>query len=492
MQKIPGGELAIDRRARVNQLVIEPEARRPEERICDFEPTFLSLTPEEAQAAAECCIHCPDPALCYLACPANNDIPSAMWLIEQGDFLAAAKLYRQSSSLPEICGRVCPHEALCMGACIRNKQGDPVLTGRLEAFVTDYERQHGGVEVPVGAPTGKRVAIVGSGPSGLACADRLIQQGHSVTIFERDDEPGGLLMHGIPNFKLPKSVVKSRIQDLVDAGADIKTATAVGPDLTLDDLLQQDFDAVYVAVGSNVDAELKVPGVDLPGVVEASEFLQQANQVSLDRGGQEPHDLTAGQRVVVIGGGDTAADCLRTAIRMKADSVTCLYRRTEAEMPGSKKDRHLAEEEGAAFQFLTQPVRFIAGDDGSVAQVECLACQLGSPDSSGRRRPVPVEGSNFTVEADTVILAVGYWPDPTLGEANPDLKTRNYGLIIADPETGATTVPGVYAGGDAVTGPDLVVTAMAAGHRAAAAIEKYLGQCKAESIDESSGEAVPA
>jgi glutamate synthase (NADPH/NADH) small chain len=492
MQKIPGGELAIDRRARVNQLVIEPEARRPEERICDFEPTFLSLTPEEAQAAAECCIHCPDPALCYLACPAKNDIPSAMWLIEQGKFAEAADLYHQTSSLPEICGRVCPHEALCMGACIRNKQGDPVLTGRLEAFVTDYERQQGAVEVPVGAPTGKRVAVVGSGPSGLACADRLVQKGHSVTIFERDDEPGGLLMHGIPNFKLPKSVVKSRIQDFVKAGVEFKTGSGVGPDLTLDDLFDQGFDAIYLAVGANVDADLEVPGADLPGVIEASEFLRQANRVSQDHGGQEPHDLTSGQRVVVIGGGDTAADCLRTAIRMKADSVTCLYRRTEAEMPGSKKDRHLAEEEGAAFQFLTQPVRFISGEDGRVAQVECLACQLGAPDSSGRRRPVPVEGSNFTVDADTVILAVGYWPDPTLGEANPDLKTRNYGLIIAVRSTGATTLPGVFAGGDAVTGPDLVVTAMAAGHRAAAAIDEYLGRGSAEPLGEPGAEAVPA
>jgi glutamate synthase (NADPH/NADH) small chain len=492
MQKIPGGELAIDRRARVNQPVIEPEPRRPEERICDFEPTILSLTPEEAKAAAECCIHCPDPSLCYLACPAGNDIPSAMWLIEQGDFVGAAKIYRQTSSLPEICGRVCPHESLCMGACIRNKQGDPVLTGRLEAFVTDYERQHGAVEVPVGSPTGKKVAIVGSGPSGLACADRLIQRGHNVTIFERDAESGGLLMHGIPNFKLPKTVVKSRIQDLVDAGVEIKTGVSVGNDLSLETLFDQGYDAIYLGVGSNVDAELKVPGADLPGVIEASDFLKKANQVSLDHGGQEPHDLTAGQRVAVIGGGDTAADCLRTAIRMKAASVTCLYRRTEAEMPGSKKDRHLAEEEGAAFQFLTQPVRFIAGDDGRVGQVECLACQLGPPDSSGRRRPVPVEGSNFTVDADTVILAVGYWPDPTLGEANPDLKTRNYGLIIADPETGATTLPGVYAGGDAVTGPDLVVTAMAAGHRAAAAIDEYLGRDDHQPVSAEDNLAVPA
>lgn len=491
MQTIPGGELAIDRRARVNQLIVEPDARLPKDRICDFEPTFLSLTPEEAKAAAEGCLHCPDPALCYLACPAGNDIPSAMWLIEQGDFTGAARIYRQTSSLPEICGRVCPHESLCMSACIRNKQGDPVLTGRLEAFVADFERQHGGVSTDVGPPTGMTVAVVGSGPSGLACAEQLIKFGHRVTIFERAEEPGGLMLYGIPNFKLPKSVVRARIADLVAAGVEIKTGVQLGPDLSLEDLRHQ-FDAVYLAVGANVDAGLKVPGVELPGVIQASEFLKQANLVSLAEGGQAPHPMTDGQRVAVIGGGDTASDCLRTAIRMKAASVTCLYRRTEAEMPGSEKDRYLAKEEGAGFQFLTQPVRFIAGEDGRVAAVECLACRLGPPDSSGRRSPVPIEGSNFTVEADTVILAVGYWPDPSLGKANPDLKTRDYGLIIANPETGATTLPGVFAGGDAVSGPDLVVTAMVDGRQAAAAIDDYLKTPRASLKPTGAGEAVPA
>ena len=475
MQSIPGGELAIDRRVRVNRLVLEPEARCADERVCDFEPTFVGLTAEQAREAASCCIHCPDPALCYLACPVNNDIPSAMWLIEQGDFVGAAKIYRQTSSLPEICGRVCPHESLCMGSCIRNKQDDPVLTGQLEAFVTDYERQHGGVKIRVGPSTGQRVAIVGSGPSGLACAEVLLQQGHQVTVFEKQAKLGGLLLYGIPNFKLPKSVVQDRINDFIEAGVEFRPEVKIGSDFTVDDLLHEGFDAVYLAVGSNVDAQLEVPGIDLPGVYQASEFLVQANLATLaGSGDKHAMNLCKGKHVAVIGGGDTASDCLRTAARMGAASVTCLYRRTEAEMPGSKKDRKLAEEEGAKFQFLAQPIGFKAGADGNVAAVECLACRLGPPDSSGRRRPEPIEGSNFDSPADMVILAVGYWPDPAIGDTTPGLGTHKYGLITTDPETGATTRPGIFAGGDAVTGPDLVVTAMRAGRRAGEAIDAYL------------------
>lgn len=474
MQFIPGEELAIDRKARVRIPSVEQGTRPATERTADFGDTYLPLSEDEARKAAERCIHCPDPAPCYTACPVHNDIPSAMWLIEQGDFRGAAALYRQTSSMPEICGRVCPHEQLCQGSCVRTKSDDPVLTGALEAFVTDYERQHFGVEILPGMPTGKRVAVVGAGPAGLACADILVQQGHSVTVFEALPAAGGLLMYGIPNFKLNKNVVRARLEDFTRAGVTLVTDTKIGKDKTIDGLFADGFDAVFVGVGSEVDAPLEAPGADLPGVYQATDFLVRAN-VDLDLLPPDKRSRpVVGRRVAVVGGGDTASDCLRTALRMGAEQVTCLYRRTEAEMPGGKKDRELAREEGAKYRFLTQPVRFIAGPDGRVSGVECLQCELGEPDKSGRRRPVPIEGSNFIVTTDTIILALGYWPDPLIGETTPDMQTHKYGLIVVDKETGATSKPGVYAGGDDVTGPDLVVTAVVAGRRAAQSIDVFL------------------
>lgn len=474
MQFIPGEELAIDRKARVRIPSIEQGARTATERTSDFGDTFLPLSEQEARKAAERCIHCPDPAPCYTSCPVHNDIPSAMWLIEMGDFLGAAALYRQTSSLPEICGRVCPHEQLCAGSCVRSKSDEPVLTGALEAFVTDYEREHYGVEIPKGAPTGKRVGIVGAGPAGMACAEQLVQQGHAVTVFEALPAAGGLLLYGIPNFKLNKQVVAARLDDFRRAGVEFVTSTRIGKDKSIDSLFSEGFDAVFVGVGSPIDAPLEAPGADLPGVYQATDFLVRAN-VDLELLPPDKRSRpVVGRRVAVVGGGDTASDCLRTALRMGAEQVTCLYRRTEAEMPGGKKDRELAKEEGAKYRFLTQPVRFIAGPDGRVNGVECLQCELGEPDKSGRRRPVPIEGSNFIVSADTIILALGYWPDPEIGEATPDLQTHKYGLIVVDKETGATSKPGVYAGGDAVTGASIVVEAVAAGRRAAKAMDEYM------------------
>jgi glutamate synthase (NADPH/NADH) small chain len=469
-----GEEPVVDRKARMKLPFEDVKARPIKERVKDFEPTLLPLTPEEARRAAERCIHCPDPAPCFKACLVKNDIPAAMWLIEQGDFIGAAKIYRQTSSMPEICGRVCPHEALCQGACPRDKHGEPVLTGALEAFVSDYQRQHEEVNIPVGPPSGKRVAIVGSGPAGLSCAEQLVQKGHSVTIYEAAPAPGGLLVYGIPNFKLPKKVVNEWMDMLRRSGVNFVTNIRIGEDKTIDNLFEDGYQAVFVGVGTGVDAKMEAPGVNLPGVYLATEFLIRAN---VDPEFLPPDKQTkpdVGRRVAVVGGGDTAYDCLRTALRMGAEEVTCLYRRTEAEMPGGKKDRELAKEEGANYRFLTQPIRFIAGPDGRVSAVECLQCELGEPDDSGRRRPIPIEGSNFTVEADTVILALGYWPDPIIGETTSDLETHKWGLIVADPETGATSHPAIYAGGDGVTGPDLVATAMIAGRKSAAAIHEYI------------------
>jgi glutamate synthase (NADPH/NADH) small chain len=463
----------VDRRARMKLPFEDLRLRPVDERLKDFDAAFHSLTVDEARRAAERCIQCPE-APCMVACPVHNDIPGAMWLIEQGDFVAAAELYRQTSSLPEICGLVCPHEALCQGSCVRAKRGEPVLTGALEAFAAAYQRQHAGVEIPRGSPSGKRVAIIGSGPAGLACAEQLIVRGHTVTIFEAAPSPGGLLTYGIPNFKLPKTVVEARLDDFRRAGAEMVVGVRVGKDLSLDSLLQDGYDAVFLGVGSGIDADMEIPGDDLLGVYPATEFLVRCN---VDPA-RLPFDLkdrpSIGKRLVVIGGGDTASDCLRTALRLGAQEVTCLYRRTEAEMPGGKKDRELARQEGARYRFLTQPVRFHADPDGHVALVECLQCELGDADASGRRRPVPIEGSNFTVPVDTVVLALGYWPDPLLGEVTAGLETHKHGLIVADAETGRTSRRGIFAAGDGVTGPDLVVTAVRGGRRAAATIDEYL------------------
>ncbi len=468
------GRAEVDRKARMKIPFEDVPARPVDERVADFAPTFLPLTVEQAKLAAERCIHCPDPAACYEACPLNNDIPSAMWLIEEGDFLGAAEVYLESSSMPEICGRVCPHEALCQGSCVRFKRGEPVTTGALEAFVMDYMRQHGDYRIPTGPNTGKRVAIIGSGPSGLACAEQLVRHGHQLTVFEAMPKPGGLLMYGIPNFKLSKEIVQYRLDLLEQAGVEFACNTRIGPERTIEKLFEEGFDAVYVGVGTLVDAKMDAPGIDLPGVYQATEFLIRANvpEQALPESLKGRPEIT--NQVVVIGGGDTASDCLRTSLRMGAGEVTCLYRRTEEEMPGGKKDRELAREEGARYRFLTQPIRFIAGPDGKLSAVECLQCELGEPDDSGRRRPIPIEGSNFTVPAGTAILALGYWPDPTIGESTPGLGTRKWGLIEADLETGATSLPGVFAGGDAVSGPDLVVTAVRGGRLAAASIHRYL------------------
>lgn len=476
MRTISGDFLAIDRKARARMPSMEVGTRSVDERLCDFNDIVLPMSAEQAMLEASRCVQCPDPAPCMIACPASNDIPSAMWLIEQGEFLEAAKLYRQTSSMPEICGRVCPQEHLCQGSCSQSKSSVPVLTGALEAFVVDYQRSTmgGGVPIPIGASTGKRVAIVGSGPAGLACAEQLIQEGHEVTIFEAKPAPGGWLTYGIPGFKLPNEVVMCRIEDLERAGVEFVYNAYIGKDKTIDDLIADGYDAVFVGVGAEIDAPMEVPGEDLPGVYKATEYLMACNVEPSMLSPELQVKPDAGRRVAVIGGGDTASDCLRTALRMGAQEVVCLYRRTEAEMPGGTHDRELAREEGARYEFLTQPVRFIPGEDGRLAQIECIRMELGEPDKSGRRRPVPIEGSNFIYDADIAILALGYWPDPLIGDTTPDLETHKWGLIVADPETGATSKPGVYAGGDDVSGPDLVVTAMVAGRKSARSIHAYL------------------
>ena len=476
MQAVPSEFLEIDRKERANSPFFDLDLRPPEVRTCDFEDVIIEFDPERAKVEAARCIHCPDPAPCMVACPTANDIPSAMWLIEQGQFVEAAAIYHKTSSLPEVCGRVCPHEALCQGSCVLNKQEQPVLCGELEAFTVDYERRHTGYLIPLGIPNGKKVAVVGAGPAGLGCADILVQKGYEVTVFDSKPASGGLLVYGIPNFKLSKDVWQEKWEEFERAGVKFVPDTYIGKDKTIDDIFNEGFEAVFVGVGSEIDAKMEdTPGTDLPGMYEATDFLIRGNVQPdlLPDDMREP--LQIGKKVVVIGGGDTASDCLRTALRLGADEVTCVYRRTENEMPGGKKDRKMAREEGAQYRFLTQPIKFLAGDDGKLVKIECIEMKLGEPDAKGRRRPVPVENSNFMIEADTAILALGYWPDPIIGKTTPDLETDNWGLVsVKDKATGATSREGVFSGGDCVTGPDLVVTAMVAGRKAATAIDEYL------------------
>jgi len=474
MLKIQSEFLEIDRKARARVPSLDVEIREPALRICDFEEVLIPLTPEQAMFEASRCIECPQPAACLRACPVDNDVPSAMWHISRGEFQEAAKVYRQTSSMPEICGRVCPHDQLCQGACVQGKHAAPVATGALEAFVADYERKMGAIDLSVPKPNGHKVAVVGAGPSGLSCAEQLAKKGYAITVFDAQPQPGGLLMYGIPNFKLDKNVVMDRIEDLMKMGIKFVGNTFIGKDKTVDDLFDEGFESVYIAVGTWVDSTMNIPGEDLPGVYKGSEYLIRNNVCADILPLNMTEENVKGKKVVVIGGGDTASDCLRTALRMEAEEVTCIYRRTEHEMPGSAKDRKLARDEGAEYQFLTQPVKFIAGEDGKLSAIECVRMELGEPDESGRRRPVPIEGTEFTIEADLATLAIGYWPDNTIGETTPGLETHKWGLIVAESENGATSREGVFAGGDAVTGPDLVVTAMAAGRRAAAAIDEYI------------------
>ncbi len=408
-------------------------------------------------------------------------ISEALWYIEQGDFLKAAEIYRRTNPMPEICGRVCPGESSCATSCVMNKRGKGIDTRALEAFAADYQRQHGGVPLPRKAPpTGKKVAVVGAGPAGLTVAEDLTVAGHEVTVFEALPFGGGLLVYGIPNFKLNKELVEWKIGWLEDLGVRFRYGTRVGKDISLDDLMEREgYDAVFLGTGAEVEASMNVPGEDLGRVYGSLDFLVRCNvpQHLLPEEKRKPVEI--GKRVAVIGGGDTATDCLRTAIRLGAEEVICYYRRTEAEMPGNAVERHHAIEEGAEIVYLTAPVALLDRDgDGNVDAMCMIRMELGEPDSSGRRRPVPIEGSEYEVEVDDVILAIGFWPDPLLGETTPNLETHKWGLIVADPETGRTSRPGVFAGGDNVTGPALVNAALAAGKRAARAINEYLAGTK--------------
>ncbi len=470
----------LEKDARREKMSIPPQpatTREPAMCLSDFDETLIPFSAEQAVTEASRCLYCPG-APCMKACVLGNDIPGAMWLISQGDFSGAAELYRKTSTMPEFCGRVCPQESLCEGACVLGKKGEPVALGRLEVFVADYDRAHRAPpDRRTAAPSGKHVGVVGSGPAGLSAAKRLRESGHSVTVYEALPKPGGLLVYGIPNFKLPKALVSARIDELRDIGVQFYCNTRIGEDVPFDEILAQ-HDALFVGTGASVDATARIEGTDVQGVLQATDFLIHSN-LPPDYWPGNGGPLRVGRRVTIFGGGDTAMDCMRSALRLQRRyghdlDVTCVYRRTEAQMPGNTKDRGYARDEGGKFEFLTAPLAFMAGEDGALQAVKCIRMELGEPDESGRRRPIEIPGSEFTIETDQAILALGYWPDPLIGNSVAGLETHDWGLITADPATGQTSLRGVFAGGDNVTGPDLVGTAAAAGIRAARAIEAYL------------------
>jgi glutamate synthase (NADPH/NADH) small chain len=461
-----------NRKERVHQLPTDYTKRPIEERILDFDEVTLGFDPVSAAMEASRCLQCPEPQPCVLRCPAGNDVPEALWLINQGNYIGAAQIFAATSPLPEVCGRVCPN--LCQQGCVMGRVYGSISVGKLEKFVADVARQAGALAIPrPETGTGKRVAIVGSGPAGITVAEDLVRQGHQVVVYEAWPVPGGVLVYGIPNFKLDKHVVQLKIRDLEDAGVRFICNTRIGESITVDDLLR-DYDAVFLGTGANVEATMDIPGERLQGIYSSTDFLVRANVPTEMLPPDKRQKPTVGRRVAIIGGGDTAVDCARSSLRLGAEEVTIVYRRTEAEMPGNKVERGVSIDEGVRIRYLEAPVEFIGDEAGHVTAMKNIRMRLGEPDKSGRRSPVPIEGSEFVEEIDTVVLAVGYWPDPLLGKTTPELATYKWGLIWADEDSGATTREGIFAAGDNVHGPDLVITAIATAHKAASSIDAYL------------------
>lgn len=463
---------SVNRQGRANSLPVTYLKREVDDRICDFDEVILGYDEELAMEEALRCLQCPEPQACTLNCPAGNDIPEALWLISEGRFVEAGKVFAQTSPLPEVCGRVCPN--LCQEGCVLGRRLGPASIGKLEAFAADHARRAGALAIAVPEQkTGKEVAVVGSGPAGMTVAEDLVRLGHEVTIYEAWPEPGGVLIYGIPSFKLEKHVVRRKIRDLQEAGVHFITNTRVGEQVTVDDLLDW-YDAVFLGTGAGVEATMDIPGEELEGVYRSTDFLIRSNVPREMLPPDKRQRPQIGRRVAVIGGGDTAVDCARTAVRLGATDVTIVYRRTEAEMPGNASERAICLEEGVKIDYLQAPVAYLGDEQGRLRAMKVVKMELGEPDRSGRRRPVPLEGSEYVREIDTVVLAVGYWPDPSLGKSTEGLETHKWGLIVADEDVGATSREGVFAAGDNVHGPDLVITAISAAHAAANSIDEYL------------------
>ncbi len=448
--------------------------QNPKVRIQNFNEVALGYARENALREAARCLNCKNMP-CVEGCPVNVQIPQFIQKIKDGDFMGAIHTIKETNSLPAVCGRVCPQETQCEERCILSKKGQPIAIGRLERFAADYELGQGDVRAPEPAkPTGKKVAVVGAGPAGLTVAGELAKKGHEVTIFEALHKAGGVLVYGIPEFRLPKAIVQREVDYVGKLGAKIKVDMIVGQTATVDELFEQGYDVMFVGTGAGLPYFMEVPGENLNGVYSANEFLTRANLMKAYLFPEYDTPVRIGSKVAVIGGGNVAMDAARISKRMGADDVYLIYRRSRAEMPARAEEAHHAEEEGIDFRLLTAPIRVVGDENGWVKGIECVKMELGEPDASGRRRPVELKGSEHIIDVDVIIVAIGQGPNPILTSTTEGLNLRRSGNIEADPETGKTSKKGVFAGGDIVTGAATVILAMGAGRKAAEAMDEYL------------------
>jgi glutamate synthase (NADPH/NADH) small chain len=446
----------------------------PEVRAKNFDEVPFGLSREAAIKEAERCLQCKKPS-CVAGCPVEVDIPGFIKLLKEGEFAKSIRKVWERNALPAVCGRVCPQEIQCEEVCIVAKKGDPVAIGNLERFVADHERMHGKGELPPKAePTGKKIAVVGSGPSGLTVAGDLILKGHDITIFEAFHSPGGVLVYGIPEFRLPKDIVSHEVNFLERQGVKVECNAVVGRIISLNELFEEGYDAIYLGVGAGLPRFLNIPGENLIGIFSANEYLTRSNLMKAYLFPEYDTPIIKGKNVITLGAGNVAMDSARTALRLGAKKSRIVYRRSRKEVPARTAEVHHAEEEGVEFFFLTSPTKFIGNEKGRVIGMEGLKMELGEPDESGRRRPLPIKGSEFELECDLVIIAVGAGANPLLTKSTEGLDLNKWGYIITEEETGKTSKKGVWAGGDIVTGSATVILAMGAGRIAANSIHSYL------------------
>jgi len=453
----------------------EMPRQSPEERVRNFSEVALGFSEELALIEADRCLECKKPK-CVDGCPVGIDIPAFVAAIQREEFGEALAIIKKDNTLPAICGRVCPQEDQCEIVCVTGKKAEPVAIGRLERFVADWEMSRGEIEMPERGPeTGFKVAIVGSGPAGLACAADLAIRGHQVTIFEALHKPGGVLVYGIPEFRLPKAIVQQEIDNLEKLGVEVRCNFVIGKTATVEELFDEyGYDAIFLGTGAGLPYFMGIPGENYIGVLSANEFLTRVN---LMKGFDFPNydtPVPVGDRVAVVGSGNVAMDCLRTAKRLGASEVICLYRRTRAESPARLEELENAEEEGIDFRWLSSPVEIYGNEDGIVTGARVQKMELGEPDASGRRRPVPIEGEQYDIDLDMVIMGIGQGPNPLVTQSTEGLELNKWGNIVVDEEAMMTSIPGVFAGGDIVTGAATVILAMGAGKKASAGIDRFL------------------